>query len=197
MKLWCVFWGMIFFSSCLKASSDRLLSVADEIDKQNDLQHWTLQQGVLDLKLVQRYPKAIKGFFLARGFPSEIATQISRHCVFQTILKNSASSEEAPVLRVSLKAWRVRHQGKLTRIKLKEKWQKEWSKEEISTAARVAFRWSTFPTEQTFEPVSDYAWGMITIGLPPDEPFDLQVVWKQGDRTHKRWIENMRCPEDN
>ncbi len=197
-------WKLLCFyllSSPLQADLDLHASVADKESQPQKPRSWSLQQHSLALELVPHSPKEIKGFFIARGFPARIAEEISQQCVFQVVIKNSvAESSEAkierPLLTVSLKQWRVRHQGVVKAMKLKEQWDAEWTQGLVSDAARLAFRWATFPSEQEFAPVGDYAWGMITVGLPPDEPFALQVVWQEGKQAFTQWIENMRCPKD-
>ena len=164
---------------------------------ENGLQSWHLQQGALSLKLIQRTPDQTRAFFLARGFPREAANEIATACVLQTIGRNLSGAEKPVSLGYDLHDWRIRHQGKLQPIRLKEDWAEAWkNRPEIPEAARIAFRWATFPTRQQFEPGGDYNWGMTSFGLPPGSRFDLQLRWQENGQPKSAWIENLQCPED-
>ena len=164
---------------------------------ENGLQSWHLQQGALSLKLIQRTPDQTRAFFLARGFPREAANEIAIACVLQTIGRNLSGAEKPVSLGYDLHDWHIRHQGKLQPIRLKEDWAEAWkNRPEIPEAARIAFRWATFPTRQQFEPGGDYNWGMTSFGLPPGSRFDLQLRWQENGQPKSAWIENLQCPED-
>ena len=164
---------------------------------ENGLQSWHLQQGALSLKLIQRTPDQTRAFFLARGFPREAANEIATACVLQTIGRNLSGAEKPVSLGYDLHDWRIRYQGQLRPIRLKEDWAEAWkTRPEIPEAARIAFRWATFPTRQQFEPGGDYNWGMTSFGLPPGSRFDLQLHWQENGQPKSAWIENLQCPED-
>ena len=164
---------------------------------ENDLQSWELRQGALSLKLIQRTPDQTRAFFLARGFPRETANDIATACVLQTIGRNLGGTEKPVSLGYDLHDWRVRYKGELRPIRLKEDWAEAWkSHPEIPEAARIAFRWATFPTRQQFEPGGDYNWGMTSFGLPPGSRFDLQLRWRENGQPKSAWIENLQCPQD-
>ena len=155
----------------------------------------------MQLELIQRLPDQTRGFFLARGFNRNIADKIARSCVFQTIVRNTGSDtkiedSDKNAMTVSLKQWRVKIKNKTMPIKLKEDWIKEWSRSSIKPAARHAFRWASFPSEQTFHPTGDYNWGMITFGLTPGNIFDLQIQWRIDNKTHQSVIKNIQCALD-
>ena len=164
---------------------------------ENDLQSWELRQGALSLKLIQRTPDQTRAFFLARGFPRETANEIATACVLQTIGRNLGGTEKPVSLGYDLHDWRVRYKGELRPIRLKEDWAEAWkSHPEIPEAARIAFRWATFPTRQQFEPGGDYNWGMTSFGLPPGSRFDLQLRWRENGQPQSAWIKNLQCPQD-
>ena len=179
-----------FVEPCL--SSEPTIS----IQKETGLKGWKLSQGNFQIELIQRSPQQTRSFFLARGFSAKIANEIATQCVFQTIVRNTQLQNKQDSISVSLKDWRLQANGKLPGVKLKEQWDKEWQKTDISTAARVAFRWATFPTEQQFSPGGDFNWGMISFGLKPETRFDLDLYWKQGDTRYNTWIKSLQCPAD-
>lgn len=159
---------------------------------------WKITKNNFHLEFIQRSPQQTRSFFQARGFSAKIANDIATQCVLQTIIKNTEDENTKDSISVSLKKWRINSsmQIKESPVKLKETWDKEWQEEHISNAARVAFRWATFPTEQTFEPGGDFNWGMISFGPKPATLFDLKVFWKQDDQSHYALIKNMQCPPD-
>ncbi len=164
-------------------------------DPQTGLRFWKLQQQGLSLELRQRLPDQTRAFFQARGFPREIADRIATACVLQTIGGHREADGPAPV-HIDLTEWRVITADGARPPKLKSRWDAEWPPGRVSRAARIAFRWATFPTVQTFSAGGDYGWGMISFDLPPGSRFDLLVRWRQGGQAHEARIEDIQCPED-
>lgn len=166
------------------------------VDEETNLTGWKLLDAGLELELIQRLPDQTQGFFQARGFSKEIASEIASSCVLQTIARNVSTKTSDDAISISLSDWRVGVEGKIKTIKLKETWDAQWSKDQITMASRLAFRWSTFPTQQTFEPGGDYNWGMTSFALPPGTVFDLHIFWTQGNQQKDRWINSIRCPQN-
>jgi len=162
------------------------------------LQSWHLEQGALSLKLIQRLPDQTRAFFLARGFPKAVADDIALSCVLQTIGRNRSTPDQPVSLGYDLHDWRLRlPDGSRRHIRFKEDWDAAWNGDpEIPQAARIAFRWATFPTTQQFEPGGDYNWGMTSFGLPPGSRFDLELQWQENGRPQSALIEDITCPQD-
>jgi len=157
------------------------------------LSSWELNDHALSLELVQRYPSQTAAFFIARGFTETAARELAESgCVFQTIGKNTGPEK---ALNINLARWRVIVNGEERPLKLKKQWDAQWPKDAVTPAARIAFRWATFPTEQSFQP-GDYNWGMTTFGLPPGAVFDLKVTWREGDQAFSNIIPKLQCAED-
>jgi hypothetical protein len=165
-------------------------------DPKTRLSGWKLTEGGLELELIQRLPIQTLAFFQARGFSREIANDIGNSCVFQSIGKNIYTQSADESISIHLADWRVKANGQLKPVKLKEAWDNEWSATQVNSPARIAFKWATFPTQQTFEPAGDYNWGMISFDLSPGTVFDLQVVWKEGKTLKQQWITSLQCPEN-
>jgi len=187
------------FLLCLPISV--IAQVTQTSDELTQLKTWILKQSGFELHLVQRTPDQTRGFFQGRGFSRENANDIATQCVLQTIIKNKSSGMSKSDVSVSLKDWRISVNGTLQGLKLKEDWSQQWQlinddSLKVSKAAQIAFRWATFPTEQTFEPQGDYNWGMISFGLKPETKFDLHVFWKVKDQLYDEWLTNMECPKD-
>ena len=170
------------------------------VDKDTQMSAWKLSNGNFQLELIQRSPEQTRSFFQGRGFSAKVADDIATSCVFQTIGRNTEADNTTDSVTVDLSEWRIvvaDSQDKSAKpIKLKEDWNKEWEGANVSTASRIAFRWATYPSEQSFEPGGDFNWGMISVGPKPDTVFDLHVFWKQGDNKYNTWIRKMQCPPD-
>ncbi|MFK5970674.1 MAG: hypothetical protein QM487_11220 [Candidatus Marithrix sp.] len=161
------------------------------IDSETKLVGWKLDQAGLELELNQLLPNQTRAFFQARGFSVKHANDIATGCIYQTIVRNKADKP----ITILLKQWQIKtRDGTEQPIKLKEVWDSEWN--DISQAARIAFRWSTFPTEQTFTSASDSNWGMISFGLNPGISFDLHIFWQLDHELQDIWIKDMQCPTD-
>jgi len=177
-----------------------LASINTQTDPETQRQSWVLSEDGFELEIAQLLPDQTRAFYMARGFSAAIAESIATNCMMQTVAKNIASKESGSAITVLLKEWQIKttsgSEEKLQSVKLKETWNTEWKDEDITPAARIAFRWATFPTEQTFEPSGDYNWGTTSFGLAPASTFDLNVIWHQGDKTKSTWIKNIRCAED-
>ncbi len=165
---------------------------------ENGLRNWKLTQGALSLKLIQRLPDQTRAFFLARGFPKAVADEIATACVLQTIGRNESPANQPVSLTYDLRDWRLRlPDGSEREIRYKEDWDRAWTgNPRVPRAARIAFRWATFPSAQQFEPGGDYNWGMTSFGLPPGSRFDLHVRWRENGQPKDAWIEDITCPQD-
>ncbi len=155
---------------------------------------WHWQGEGASFTFNQRLPDQTRAFFQGRGFLPEQAEPLARDCVFQAIIRNGA--EAAAPLALNLAEWRVTPAaGSAQPLKLEAHWQEEWEHLGVSQPARIAFRWSLFPTEQRFAP-GDWNMGMITLGLAPGSRFDLEVVWRSGAQEKRRRFSAMQCAAD-
>lgn len=208
LKFFMTFKTVLFIFSGLLLPVFLSAQVITNMDESTKLKSWTLVQSGLELQLIQRLPDQTRGFFQGRGFNKQQADDIATQCVLQTIVKNTGakgadSKKNNRAISISLKEWRVKKAGgQIQAIKLKEDWTKQWSaiqdeNLQVKKSAQIAFRWATFPSEQTFEAGGDYNWGMISFGLMPGETFDLHVFWKTELKINDEWIRGIECPEDS
>lgn len=195
--LYLLFLLLLLTLSCSSSASPITLSTQPE----TGLKSWEFIHQGLDLKLVQRLPDQTRGFFLGRGFTESQANDIATNCVFQTAAKNINTKANGKAVSIDLSQWQVKYQGREQGVKLKEQWKKQWQKldntdQKVNRSAQIAFRWSTFPSQQTFDAGGDYNWGMISFGLPPGQTFDLLVKWLNGNKTQSMLIKNIICPAE-
>lgn len=169
--------------------------LSPRVDPDTGLASWTLHEGALSIELVQRLPDQTRAFFQARGFPAASADAFARACVFQAIIANRALTAQGPVVGLDLRRWRVdAGQGPLP-LPVQPTWQPRWEAQRLSQAARIAFRWALFPTEQIYRP-GDHGWGMIPFGPAPGTRFDLQVVWSEDGIERTAQVPAMECTPD-
>jgi hypothetical protein len=152
--------------------------------------YWTGQR--LSVDLVQLLPDQTRAFFMGRGFDAGDADGIAQTCVFQSIMRNTAS--DLP-LELDLARWRIHAPDGAGRLRLNSDWQAVWRARGTPEPARIAFRWALFPTEQRFEP-GDWLMGMIVFDRAPGDVFDLELRWLEGDRERRRMLPGIQCAPD-
>lgn len=141
----------------------------------------------------QRLPDQTRAFYLGRGLPPEATEAVAQACVFQVVVRNS--DEAATAVDMDLIRWRViPTKGEVQGLRLDTEWQQQWQQQAIAQPVRIAFRWSLFPTRQSFQP-GDWNMGMVTFGLPHGTQFDLELEWIQDGQQQAR-IDGMRCADD-
>lgn len=148
---------------------------------------WREGQGVF-LRLTQILPDQLRAFYEARGFHPEAVERIAGACVFQTELRNTGG---API-SVDLAAWRLVVNGTPRPLTPKADWLKEWTARGVAPAARLAYRWATFPERQTFQP-GDWNMGMLVTGLPPGARFDLVATWRRDATAQRLTLKGLHC----
>ena len=171
-------------------------AVVRSVDEQTALVSWKINEGDFEMQLTQLLPDQTRAFFLARGFSKQIANSIATSCIMQIIGRNNAQQGMPGSIDVDLKLWRMLHNGMERQLKLKQQWDSEWPDDKVSDAARLAFRWATFPTRQTFSS-GDFGWGMASFGLVPGERFDLKVAWSAAGVGKDAWIRGIQCAEES
>ena len=172
------------------------------LDPDAGLPFWAWEEGPVEIRLVQRLPDQTRAFLIGRGFTSAAADLIGRSCVFQAIVRNRAPAEGAGApgpggdLAIDLATWRLEADAGPQDLPPKEGWEPSWEAMGESNAARIALRWSLFPSTQTFRP-GDYNWGMIPFGVPPGTRFDLTLAWNLGGEPQGAILRGLVCaPED-
>ena len=173
----------------LSAVPPAVAEVVTETDAETGARSWTMREAPLELLFKQLTLDQVRAFYLGREFDAVEADRIAHGCVFQTVARNIGSTGG---ITLDQKLWRLKTADRLLPIKLKEEWDREFAARGVSTAARIAFRWATFPTEQVFG-TSDYIWGMTTFGLPPHSKFDLQLQWEVDGQSREAWVRSMEC----
>lgn len=171
------------------------------------LQGWLLEDQKIEIQLNPLKQDQVRAFYLARGFSSDVVEQIAASCVFQAVMSNI--SEPAVEVSVDLSDWRLLENTREARLTSKDQWLQSWAEQGASDAARVAFRWATFPWMQSMQQTGDYGWGMILLGdgrQPTlsqssfnqstfnQSSFDIVVRWRVQGELFSQTLQGLSCP---
>jgi hypothetical protein len=163
------------------------------VDPETGLTTWQTENQGIQVRLTQITPDQARAFYQARGFSREAAEHYASECVFMTVVRNIG---DRPVDH-RLADWRYLSAAQPPRpIRSKDEWEALWSQLGVAEAARIAFAWAQFPTEQRFAP-GDWNQGMTTYSVPRGGPLDLHFVWHVGGTTLSGKLEQVRCADEN
>ena len=186
---------VIVFLFLMQLSAAVMAVQSKGVDPDSKLKFWEIREKNMRLRLVQRLPDQTRAYLLSRGFTTTQANSIATSCVFQTIFENTAEPDSGKALSYDLKQWTVIHQQKKTKLKTREDWARQWEKQAVVPAARIAYHWSLFPTRQTYQ-AGDHNWGMAVFNLKPGAIFTLQLSWTQAGKNQARTIKGIQCSPD-
>lgn len=132
-------------------------------------------------------------FYLARGFTESTLQPYARACGFSFGLRNRGTA----TLATRLTDWHaVGADGRQIALRLPEAWDAQWEKAGVPQAARIAFRWAQFQTENIFEP-GDWIMGMVTLETPPPAPFRLIARYHNNKGDHEEIVlDKLECAHD-
>lgn len=159
------------------------------IDPATGAETWEIGAHGVALRLTQILPDQVRAFYLSRGFAAEDAELYAAACVFMTVLRNDAAPG---ALNFRLADWQVRVRGERRVPRPVEDWLALWQQRGVPQPARIAFRWAQFPSEQEYEP-GEWNQGMLAVGLPPGERFDLAARWQLAGKTEEGVLTDVRC----
>lgn len=179
----------------LISATANAIEVIESINPETSLVGWKIIGDGVEIELNQLLPLQAQAFYDARGVPTEFSQAVATSCVVQTIVRNTGEGNDAEPIYVDLGSWLVKTGNFILPVKVKRDWIDEWTGSGISKAAQIAFRWSTFPTRQTFL-AGDYNWGMTTLGAAPGTLIDVKVVWWKGGLQKFAWVNHFKCAAD-
>lgn len=134
-------------------------------------------------------------FYVGRGFTASAIRPYAQACGFSFGMQN----DSAATLDVRLADWyAVDAAGQRIALRPPAAWDADWATAGVAEAARIAFRWAQFQSENTFEP-GDWIMGMATLAAPPLAPFSLVARYRdhhdqRGD--HEIIIDGLACAND-
>jgi len=131
-------------------------------------------------------------FYEARGFGTGSIRPYARACAFSLGMHNSG----ALPISTHLGDWHaVGADGRKVRLRLPGTWEDEWGKAGVPQAARIAFRWAQFQTENAFEP-GDWIMGMATLEAPLPGKFRIVARYRDKKGDHEIVLDRLACAGD-
>lgn len=162
-------------------------SAADDNSWTHSGRHGSVTLGVGALS--QQWRTA---FYVNRGFDAAVIRAYAAACGFSFALRN----EGGAAIATRLQDWRaVGADGSEVVLNLPERWATEWERAGVAPAARIAFRWAQFQSENVFEP-GDWIMGMATLAAPPQPPFRLIARYRDTGGEHEIIVEGLDCARD-
>ena len=172
------------------------------MDPEAGLPFWAWEEGPVEVRLVQRLPDQTRAFFIGRGLlqrgggPDRAQLCLSGHSAKPRPGRWRWGSPSTGDLAIDLATWRLEAGAGPQALPPKEGWDPRWEAMGESTVARIALRWSLFPTTQTFRP-GRLQLGHDRFGVPPGTRFDLTLAWTLGGEPQSAVLRGLVCaPED-
>ena len=179
----------LFFSFSLKAAE-----ITRHSETASGLQGWLISDGNFEIQLNPLLRDQVRAFYLARGFTDEVTQTIERSCVFQAVMSNVSSPADGISVDVDLSLWRIVTPEGSTPLTDKDSWLQRWDEMGATQASTVAFRWATFPWQQSYVQSGDYGWGMILLGEDLPEGFSVMMRWTVAGQAQSQRIDGLSCP---
>lgn len=149
-------------------------------------------QGAVTLAANPLRPAARAAFYEARGFTVGQIRAYSQSCGFSFGMQNGGKTSVSS----RLADWRaVGADGSSIAFKLPARWDEEWEQAGVPPAARIAFKWAQFQTENVFEP-GDWIMGMATLERAPAAPFRLVARYRDEKGNHEIVLDKLECARD-
>lgn len=150
------------------------------------------RQGSVTLGVGTLAQKWRSAFYVNRGFSAAVIQPYASACGFSFAMRNEGHG----AITTRLGDWRaVDAQGKSIPFRLPESWEREWEQAGVVQAARIAFHWAQFQSENTFEP-GDWIMGMATLAAVPTSPFQLIARYRDAEGAHEIVLEQLQCAHD-
>lgn len=177
------------------ALSVNAAEISQHAETASGLQGWLISDGNIEIQLNPLLRDQVRAFYLARGFSDEVTQQIEISCVFQAVMSNVSVPADENSVSVDLSQWIITTPKGATPLKDKDSWLHQWSEMGASDTSNVAFRWATFPWEQTFVQSGDYGWGMILLGKNLPDHFKLMAAWSVAGQPQSQLVDGLSCPD--
>ncbi|MFA6312918.1 MAG: hypothetical protein WCV99_07600 [Sterolibacterium sp.] len=148
--------------------------------------------GAVSLAANPLTPAQRIAFYLARGFSATAIRPYADACGFSFSMQNGG----AGTLSTRLADWRaIGMDSRAVRLRLPAEWDLQWDKAQVPEAARIAFRWAQFQTENTFE-AGDWIMGMATLESPLQGGFRLIARYQDDKGQHEVTLNQLFCAGD-
>lgn len=131
-------------------------------------------------------------FYLGRGFTAESIQTFARSCGFSIGMHNAGSRP----ITTRLADWRaIGADGRDVPFRQPAAWDADWERLGVPQAARIAFRWAQFQSENNFAP-GDWIMGMAALKEVPAAPFRLVARYHDNKGDHEIVLDGLGCARD-
>lgn len=153
---------------------------------------YLVRQGPVALGVNPLTASSRTAFYVARGFPETAIQPYAEACGFSFGMQNMGTA----TLVTRLSDWHaVGADGRRVALRLPEAWGGDWERAGVPQAARIAFRWAQFQSENIFEP-GDWIMGMATLDAAPSAPFRLVARYHDDKGDHEIVLDKLSCAND-
>lgn len=151
-----------------------------------------VRQGAIALGVNPLTASARNAFYEARGFTVAAIRPYAEACGFSFGMQNATDR----AMRTSLSDWHaIGADGARIAFTLPEAWDAQWERAGVPAAARIAFKWAQFQTNNAFEP-GDWIMGMATLKGVPKAPFRLVARYQDNKGDHELVLDKLECARD-
>jgi hypothetical protein len=148
-------------------------------------------QGAVTLTANPLGQESRTAFYSARGFPVAAIQPYAQACGFSFGMRNHGATK----LVARLTDWRaIGADGRQVALRPAEAWDADWAAAGVPQAARIAFKWAQFQTENIFEP-GDWIMGMATLETPPSAPFRIVARYSDSKGSHEIVLDRIACAD--
>jgi len=151
---------------------------------------WSTQEHGVYFSLTQILPEQARAFYVNRGFSLKQIEPYVSSCVYMTVLRNDKAAGSIHFISNN---WTLLVNGKPKNLIAVSEWLKRLESESAKKSALIAFRWAQFPPEQEYEPGGDWNQGMLSMGLPANEKFDIVARWDIAGKHVETTLKGVRC----
>ncbi|MDH3762572.1 MAG: hypothetical protein OEU50_16440 [Gammaproteobacteria bacterium] len=166
---------------------------AQQLQSVNDVtgaRSWSRTHAGVYFSLTQILPEQGDAFYVNRGFSLEQIRPFTTSCVYMTVLRNDSAPGIVHFVRGN---WSISVDGEPREFKTVDQWVKKLTAAEAGKPALIAFRWAQFPPEQEYEPGGDWNQGMLSVGLPAGQVFDITARWDLRGQSFEATLTGVEC----
>jgi len=174
----------------LPLSGPLLAQQQQSVNDVTGAQTWSRAHAGVFFSLTQILPEQGDAFYVNRGFRLEQIRPFTTSCVYMTVLRNDSATGVVHFVRDD---WSISVEGEARKFKTVDQWLKQLAATEASKPALIAFRWAQFPPEQEYEPGGDWNQGMLSVGLPPGQVFEITARWDLRGQNFEATLTGVEC----
>lgn len=175
-----------------------LLSVASyasqtiEVDPVTGAKSWEGSSNGVTLYLKQLKVEQLKAYYSNRGFDLKQVDEYIHSCVYMTVLRNDTAPTS---IYYQSKKWIINSANKSQTVRQTQNWLDSLELQGAKIPALIAFQWSQFPTESTYEPGGDWNQGMLSANSPTSKQFNVIAQWTMDNKEFQISLNGVECAD--